>query len=95
MKHALKAERLLQELEDVAGRLFNEVRHEQGLFRTGSCNFKGKDLLVINSLQSIDERIADLAREISRLGVEKIYLKPAVRAEVERFSPASGFSDLS
>ncbi len=93
MKRTLKPERLVQELEDVAGRLFGEVRREQGFFQTGTCSLRGKYLLVINSRQPLDERIAALAREISRMSTETVYLKPAVRAEIERYSPAPDLHD--
>jgi hypothetical protein len=41
---------------------------------------------MVNTRQPADERIAALSREISRRGAEKVYLKPAVRAEIERWA---------
>ncbi len=86
MKRPKPPEKLCRELEEVAGRLFAEVRREQGGFRTGSCILKGRRVLILNSLQPVDERIAALAREIARCDIEDFYLKPAIRAEVERYS---------
>lgn len=87
MRRSIKPERLCRELEEVADRLFAEVRTEQGSFQTGSCFLRGRRVLFLNNRQSIDERIAAIAREIARCDVDGFYLKPAVRAEVERYIP--------
>ena len=84
MKHNLKTEHLYHELEEVAGRLFQEIRREEGWFRTGVCKIRGKTVLFLNGRQTIDERIAALAGALARCNVEGVYLKPVVRAEIER-----------
>ncbi len=86
MKRSLKPEKLFDELEEIAGRLFAEVRHEQGYFQTGVCKLQGKTILMINKRQPLDERIAALAQAIERAGAETLYIKPAVRAEIERYT---------
>ncbi len=86
MKQRLIQEKLLAELEEVAERLFAEVRQEQGRFQTSACNLHGRDILLVNKRQTVDERIASLAREIARAGAEKVYLKPAIRAEIDRYA---------
>ena len=86
MKRQIKPDRLLSELQDVAERLFSEIRYEQGTFQTGTCMLKGKKILVVNKRQPIDERIAALASEIAREGTNNLYIKPVVRAEIERFN---------
>ena len=83
MKARIKNERLFKELEDVAYRLFTEVRHEAGRFRTGVCQLKGKKVLFLNCRQSLNERIAALAAVISEQNIDEVYLKPTVRAEIE------------
>lgn len=85
----MRADRLCQELEEVASRLFDEVRREQGGFATGACTLNGKRLLMVNTRQPVDERIAALAREISRHNPANLYLKPAIRSEVERWQTES------
>ena len=89
MNPSIKTEKLSRDLEEVAGKLFDEVRRDNGTFSTGSCLVNGKKLLLINTRQSADERIASLAREITRMGIDKVYLKPAVREEVERWASES------
>jgi len=86
VRQNLKQEKLLTELVEVAERLFTEVRHEQGRFLTGSCHFLGKNILLVNKRQTVDERIVLLASEIARAGTEKLYLKPAIRAEIDRYA---------
>jgi len=83
----LKSNQLFDELYSVAERLFGDVRRDEGLFETGSCTLKGKSVLLVNSRQPLEERVAALAREIALAGTEQLYLKPAVRAEVERYLP--------
>lgn len=90
MKQSLRQEKLLVELEEVAERLFTEVRHEQGRFKTGACTLQGKDILLVNKRQTIDERIASLAREIANAGTERLYLKPAIRAEIDHYASTEG-----
>jgi len=41
----------------------------------------------LNSSQPADERIAALAAAIARCNIESMYLKPAIREEIERYAP--------
>lgn len=86
MKNSRKPLQLYDELMDVAGKLFSDLRKEEGLFKTGSCTVNGQRVMVVNKRQPIEERIEALAKEIALLGAENHYLKPVVRAEVERYS---------
>jgi len=81
----MRPDRLCQELEEVAARLFDDVRREAGSFATGACTLNGRRMLLVNTRQPADERIAALAREIARHDPAKLYLKPAIRNEVERW----------
>jgi len=83
LKAHIKNQRLFEELEEVAYRLFTEVRYETGRFRTSVCQLKGKKVLFLNYKQSLDERIAALAAAISDQNIDGMYLKPKVRAEIE------------
>lgn len=83
MKSRKKSESIFTEMEEVAYRLFSEVRHETGRFQTGVCELKGKKILFMNNNQSIEERISALAGVISNQNMDEIYMKPVVRAEIE------------
>lgn len=91
MRKNLNSERLYRELEELAGRLFPEIRREDGWFRTGFCTLNGKRILFLNNRQTIDEKITALAKAIGKCEIEEVYLKPAIRAEVERHVPAEDF----
>jgi hypothetical protein len=93
MTRSLRPERLCQELEDVAVKMFDEVRRDTGGFSTGACVINGKSLLMVNNRQPIDERIAALAREIARHNPTRLYLKPAIREEVERWANKAELSE--
>lgn len=84
MKARIRQQNLYNELLAVAERLFAEIRNGQGQFQTGSCRIDDKTVLIINTRQSLDERIASISREIVTVGTEDIYLKPSIRAELER-----------
>lgn len=86
MSRSLKPEKLAQELEEVAGKLFDEVRKDSGAFETGACVVNGKKLLLINTRQTADERVASISRVIARMDTDKLYLKPALREEIERWA---------
>ncbi|MBM3326671.1 MAG: hypothetical protein FJY65_06790 [Calditrichaeota bacterium] len=81
----MKPETLLDELEAVAARIFSEIRRDEGFFQTAVCRIRAKNVLIINTRQPMVERIAALAREIARHHSERIYLKPAVRAEIDNY----------
>jgi len=84
-----RAERLVRELEAIVENLFPEVRRETGRFQSGVCTLHGRTVLFINNSQTADERIVALASAIARCNINGIYLKPAIRAEIERYAPAT------
>ena len=93
MKRRLKGEKLLAELEEVAEKLFSDIRRDQGTFQTGTCTLRGEKVLLINNRQSVDERISAIAREIAHLGTENLYLKPAIREVIEQTSTKEEIPD--
>ena len=71
------------ELEEVALKLFSEIRRESGGFRTGVCQLKGRKTLFLNKNQTLEERIFAIAGAISKQNIDEVYMKPVVRAEIE------------
>ena len=86
MKQNGKSERVFRELRELAERIFPEMRHEEGRFKTGVCTLHGKRTLILNNRQTIDEKIAALASAIAHCDTDDIFMKPVVRAEVERYA---------
>jgi hypothetical protein len=80
----LEKERLFQELREVCSSMGYLLRLEKGDFRGGHCLLKQEKILVINKRLSLDARLSSLARALSEMELDSIYVKPAVRQFVER-----------
>lgn len=75
----MKKEILLEELREVCTQIGYTLRFEKGDFEGGCCILKEQQLLVVNKRFSIDRKISVIARALGELGVDGVYLKPAVR----------------
>ena len=80
---ALKKEAMLEELRETCELLGYRIRFEKGDFAGGHCILKDQQLLVVNKRFTIEKKLATIARAIGEIGVEGVFLKPAVRAFVE------------
>ena len=74
---------LLPELESIASQLGIRLRYEKGDFEGGYCVLKSERIIVINKKLSLTMRLSVLARGISEIGLNNIYVKPAVRNFIE------------
>ncbi|MBK6504951.1 MAG: hypothetical protein IPG02_04605 [Ignavibacteria bacterium] len=79
-----KKELLIDDLVDVIEKLGFEVRIEKGTFKGGFCLLREQKVFLINKNLEQDKKINILARNISDIGAEGIYLKPNVRELVEK-----------
>ena len=79
----MKHEDLLQELHDAARQLGVTIRYEKGDFEGGYCILKDEKLLLVNKRLLPSRRVSVLALAISELGLENLFLKPAVRQYIE------------
>lgn len=59
------------------------VRRERGSFRGGLCVRNDETLMMLNKNQPPEAHLAVLARALSTLPVDNVYLKPAVRKALE------------
>jgi hypothetical protein len=80
---------LLQELETLAAQLGVEVRYEELETRGGLCRYGGRLCLIASRHLSAAGRIRLLSRELSRLPLEGIFLRPSVRELLEN-QPGAG-----
>ncbi len=83
----MKMEPILQELEAAAGKLGVKVTYEalaETAFGGGLCKVKGSFRVIIDKRGTAGEKAITLARALSRVGTEGIFLSPAARALVER-----------
>ena len=79
----MKHEDLLQELHEAARQLGVTIRYEKGDFEGGYCILKDEKLLLVNRRLMPSRRVSVLALAISELGLENLFLKPAVRQYIE------------
>jgi len=74
---------IIEELEDVAGRLGFEVRIEKGNFRGGRCIMGGEELIMLNKRHQPETQLVVMAEALRDAPLDTIYLKPAVRQALE------------
>jgi len=79
---------VLEHLEQLALRLGVQLRYEnlaQGSVRCegGFCKVDGKPIILINRKDSRQHQIRILARSLTRLNLEGIFIPPAVRKIIE------------
>jgi hypothetical protein len=77
---------ILTELEEVVMRLGFKVRYEKGDFEGGYCMLMDSHLIVINSRNEIEKRIANLCRSAKQIGINDIFIKPNIREIIENES---------
>ena len=79
----LKTETLIAELEEAASQLGLKVIYEKGDFSGGYCILKEEKLIVINKKFDPKHRAITLAQSLNEVGIENLFLKPAVREYIE------------
>jgi hypothetical protein len=79
----VKREELMQELQGVAMQLGVTIRYERGDFEGGYCVLKDQKLLLVNRRLLPLRKSAVLALALHEIGLENVFLKPAVREYIE------------
>ncbi len=79
----MKHEDLIQELQTAAAQIGITVRWERGDFEGGYCILRDQKILLINKRLMPVRKAAVLATALHGIGLENVYLKPAVREFVE------------
>jgi hypothetical protein len=79
----MKHEDLIQELHTAAAQIGITVRYERGDFEGGYCILRDQKLLLINKRLMPVRKAAVLATALNGIGLDNVYLKPAVREFVE------------
>lgn len=80
----MKAEKLRLELETLIERRGYSIRKERGTFNGDHCIIEGDKLVVINTKKPPEQQVGLLFRVLKKTGTEDIYVKPAVRKELEK-----------
>jgi len=79
----MKQEELIQELQTAAAQIGITVRYERGDFEGGYCILRDQKLLLINRRLMPTRKASVLATALYGIGLDNVYLKPAVREFVE------------
>jgi hypothetical protein len=59
------------------------IRYERGDFEGGYCILRDKKLLLVNRRLIPSRKASVLATALQEIGLDDVYLKPAIRAYVE------------
>jgi hypothetical protein len=79
----MKQEELIQELQTIAQQMGVSIRYERGDFEGGFCILKTQRLLLVNKRLLPNRKAAVLAVALHEIGLDNLFLKPAVRAYIE------------
>ncbi len=74
---------LIQELEELVRQRGTQLRYEKGDFEGGYCILKEQKTLVVNKKVHEMRKAAVLAQALSEIGIDGVFVKPAVRAFIE------------
>lgn len=79
----MKAEELVEELQDVARQIGVTVRFEKGDFEGGYCLLRDQRLVLINRRLMPSRKASLLALALQSIGLDAVFLKPALRQYIE------------
>jgi hypothetical protein len=74
---------ILLELKELAEQIGYRIRYEKGDFDGGYCLLKDQKFIIINKKIEVKKKISILARNLYEIGIENVYLKPALREIIE------------
>lgn len=75
---------LINELLEVFKQVGYTVRVEKGLFKGGFCLLREQKVFLMNKNIEPQKKISFLAKNLAEIGVEGIFLKPALRELIEK-----------
>ena len=79
----MKPEEIIQELQGLAAQLGVTIRYDKGDFEGGYCILREQKLLLVNKRLMEARKAAILAVALQEIGLENVFVKPALRAFIE------------
>lgn len=76
-------ELLLEELRETCEHLGYKLRIEKGDFNGGACVLREEQQIVVNKRLPLERRLVVIAHALGEIGIDGVYMKPAVRSFVE------------
>ena len=83
-------EEILGQIEELARSLeitvrYEKIQKESAFFPGGYCKVKGSDLIIINKMASLDDKVEIIARSLLLFDLSQIYVLPAIRELIDSF----------
>ena len=82
----MKAQKLYDELSEIAKSLGYKIRKDIGNFKSNNCILKEEKIIILNKYVSIEGHNSTLAKAICDANFEGIYLKPVIRDYIEQIA---------
>ena len=79
----MKHDELINELHGLATQLGVSIRYDKGDFEGGFCILKDQKLMLVNKRLMPGRKAAVLAVALHEIGLENVYLKPALREYID------------
>ena len=79
----MTAEEIVTELENVAKEMGVQIRYEKGDFEGGYCLLRDERVIVVNKKLAPNKKASVISQAFGELGIENVYLKPAIRLFIE------------
>ncbi len=79
----MKPEERIAELEHLARQLGVTIRYEKGDFEGGFCILKDQKIILVNRKLIPNRKASVLALALAELGLDAVFIKPALRAFIE------------
>lgn len=80
----MKTSQLVEELEELVEQLGYRIRKERGSFRGSSCVLEGDKIVVLNKNHPVEFNIGVLVKLLAEKDLSDIFIKPALRKELEK-----------
>lgn len=74
---------VLADLQELANVIGYNIRYEKCDFEGGNCLLKDQKLILINKKLEPKKKINILSKNIKEIGIDNIYIKPALREVIE------------
>ena len=79
----MKTDLMIEELNEIARQLGVTIRYDRGDFEGGYCILKEQKLLLVNRRLLPARKASVLATAMSEIGLENVFVKPAIREFIE------------
>ncbi|MBW1863551.1 MAG: hypothetical protein JRJ02_14455 [Deltaproteobacteria bacterium] len=58
---------------------YEQIKKESSFFPGGLCKVKGEDILIINSMATVEDKIQILVKAVTSFDISQVYMRPVLR----------------